>query len=74
MKLDARLLSLSGSGTVVHMDHALAAMTGDVIGYVSCGMHPDLVDEPNFTPSWYELMVKTTTIAPLFRCFTWMNK
>ncbi|OTA61601.1 cytochrome P450 [Hypoxylon sp. EC38] len=73
-KLDARLLKLSRSGTVIHMDHVLAAMTGDVIGYISCGMQPGLIDEPNFSPSWYELMVKTTTIAPLFRCFPWLNK
>ncbi|KAI0835727.1 cytochrome P450 [Hypoxylon sp. FL0890] len=73
-KLDAQLLKLSGSGAIVHMDHALAAMTGDVIGYISCGMQPGLIEEANFSPSWYELMVKTTTIAPLFRCFTWLNK
>ncbi|OTA98482.1 hypothetical protein M426DRAFT_258664 [Hypoxylon sp. CI-4A] len=73
-KLDARLLGLSGSGTFIHMDHALAAMTGDVIGYISCGLQPGLIEEANFSPSWYELMVKTTTVAPLFRCFPWLNK
>lgn len=56
------------------MDHALAAMAGDVIGYISCGVRPGLIEEANFSPSWYELMVKTTTIAPLFRCFPWLNK
>ncbi|KAI1419592.1 cytochrome P450 [Xylaria sp. FL1777] len=73
-KLDARLLGLSGSGSVVHMDHVLAAMTGDVIGYISCGMQPGLIEDAGFSPSWYDLMIKTTTIAPLFRCFTWLNK
>ncbi|KAI1128167.1 cytochrome P450 [Nemania abortiva] len=73
-KLDARLLGLSGSGSIIHMDHALAAMTGDIIGYISCGMEPGLIQDPEFSPSWYNLMVTTTTIAPLFRCFTWLNK
>ena len=73
-KLDARMRELGGSGTVVHLDHALTAMTGDVIGFVSCGMQPGLVEDAAFSPAWYELMVKTTTIAPLFRCFTWLNK
>ncbi|KAK8052037.1 hypothetical protein PG993_003422 [Apiospora rasikravindrae] len=73
-KLNARLLQLSGSGTIVHMDHALAAMTGDIIGFTTCGMQPNLVEDADFSPSWYELMLKTTTIAPLFRCFTWLNR
>ncbi|KAK8080610.1 hypothetical protein PG997_008428 [Apiospora hydei] len=73
-KLNARLLQLSGSGTIVHLDHAIAAMTGDIIGFTTCGMQPNLIEEANFSPSWYELMVKTTTIAPLFRCFTWLNR
>ncbi|KAK7956146.1 cytochrome P450 family protein [Apiospora aurea] len=73
-KLTGRLLRLSGSGTIVHLDHAIAAMTGDIIGFTTCGMQPNLIEEPNFSPSWYELMVKTTTIAPLFRCFTWLNR
>ncbi|KAI0206674.1 cytochrome P450 [Astrocystis sublimbata] len=73
-KLDRRLLGLGGTGEVVNMDHALAAMTGDIIGYVSCGMQPGLIDEPSFSSSWYDLMVTTTTIAPLFRCFTWLNR
>ncbi|KAI1305537.1 cytochrome P450 [Xylaria venustula] len=72
--LDSRLTEFRGTGAVVQMDHVLAAMTGDVIGYVSCGMQPGLMEDPGFSPSWYELMVKTTTIAPLFRCFTWINK
>ncbi|TGJ83737.1 hypothetical protein E0Z10_g5029 [Xylaria hypoxylon] len=37
-------------------------------------MQPGLIEDPKFSPSWYELMVTTTTIAPLFRCFTWFNQ
>ncbi|KAI0169618.1 cytochrome P450 [Hypoxylon sp. FL1284] len=73
-KLDARLQGLRGSGAVVNMNHALAAVTGDVIGNISCGMQPGLVEDATFSPSWYELMIKTTTIAPLFRCFPWLNR
>ncbi|KAI8627729.1 cytochrome P450 [Xylariaceae sp. FL1651] len=71
--LDARLSEFKGTSTIVQIDHVLAALTGDAIGYISCGMQPGLLQESDFSPAWHELMVKTTTIAPLFRCFTWIN-
>ena len=51
-KLDRRLKSLSGTGHIVHIDHALTAMTGDIICRVSCGMEAGLLDDPDFSPGW----------------------
>jgi cytochrome P450 len=51
--LDARLQALAGSDTVVHIDHAFTALTGDIIGLVACGTSPGLLDDVDFSPSWY---------------------
>ncbi|KAL3483008.1 cytochrome P450 [Aspergillus germanicus] len=72
--LDARLQALAGSDTVVHIDHAFTALTGDIIGHVACGTSPGLLDDVDFSPSWHDLMVKTILVAPLFRCFPWLNR
>lgn len=37
-------------------------------------MEPGLIEDANFSPPWYDLMVKMATIGPLFRCFPWLNK
>ncbi|GJC85385.1 cytochrome P450 monooxygenase sdnH [Colletotrichum liriopes] len=74
MKMDKRIVGLKGSGAIVPVDHLLCALTGDVIGQVSSGMQAGLLDDPDFTPAWKDLMIKSTTIAPLFRCFPWINK
>lgn len=73
-KMDDRLVGLKGTGSVLSIDVVLCALTGDVIGQVSSGMQAGLLDDPDFTPAWKDLMIKSTTIAPLFRCFTWINK
>ena len=52
VKLDSRLQSLSGTGQIIHIDHALTAMTGDIICRVSCGMEAGLLDDPKFSPGW----------------------
>ena len=50
-----RLQALEGTGTVIHIDHAFSALTGDVIGHVACGADPGLVKDANFSPEWYML-------------------
>ncbi|KAF7956988.1 hypothetical protein EAE96_004310 [Botrytis aclada] len=74
MKMDDRLMGLKKSGSIIQVDHMLCALTGDIIGQVSSGMEAGLLDDPEFTPAWKDLMIKSTTIAPLFRCFPWINK
>ncbi|KAG9254338.1 cytochrome P450 [Emericellopsis atlantica] len=74
MKMDDRLVGLKGSGAIIPVDTMLCALTGDIIGQVSSGTQAGLLDDPDFTPAWKDLMIKSTTIAPLFRCFPWINK
>ncbi|KAF9873287.1 CND11p [Colletotrichum karsti] len=74
MKMDNRLVGLSGSGSIIPLDHVLCALTGDVIGQVSSGTQAGLLDDTDFVPAWKDLMIKATSIAPLFRCFPWINK
>ncbi|KAL9045863.1 MAG: hypothetical protein Q9214_001167 [Letrouitia sp. 1 TL-2023] len=50
-KLVARLELLKGSNTVVRLDHAFTALTGDVIGKVCCDDKEIFLDDPDFA-SW----------------------
>lgn len=72
--LDDQFERLKGTGSIVHINHAFTALTGDIIGHVACGAHPGLVDDPHFSPGWHDLMVKTVLVAPVFRCFSWLNR
>ncbi|KAI9035564.1 cytochrome P450 [Aspergillus affinis] len=72
--LDQRLQSLAATKTVVHVDHAFMALTGDIIAHVTCGTTPRLLEDKDFSPAWHELMHKTVLVAPLFRCFSWLNR
>jgi len=51
--LDDRLMELGGTGTVVNLEHAYAAITGDIIGQICSETHVSLVQEENFSPQWY---------------------
>jgi cytochrome P450 len=53
--LDERLQAVAGTDTVIHIDHAFTALTGDIIGHVACGMTPGLLDDAEFSPKWYVL-------------------
>ncbi|KAK2754360.1 hypothetical protein FQN54_007004 [Arachnomyces sp. PD_36] len=72
--LDSRLQKFKGTGTAVHIDHAFTALTGDVIGRITCGTHPGFVEDVDFSPGWHELIIKTVLAGPSFRCFTWLNR
>lgn len=51
-KLNNRLEALKGSNTVVRLDHAFLAFSGDVIGIVCCEERADFLDDPDFAPQW----------------------
>lgn len=46
-------MNLQGTGSVIHMDHALAAITGDIIVQLSVGTAPGLTNDPEFSPEWW---------------------
>lgn len=50
--LDAKLCELKGTGTVVALDHAFSALTGDLVGQFTCAERPQLMNGPEFTPQW----------------------
>ena len=52
-KLVARLDALKGSNTVIRLDHAFSALSGDVIGKVCCEDKEDFLDDPKFAVWWY---------------------
>lgn len=50
--LESRLRALSGTNTVVNMEHVYAAVTGDLIGQISVVDPPSFIRDPNFSPEW----------------------
>lgn len=55
-KLVGRFEALKGTQTVIRVDHAFTAFTGDVIGRVCCENSSDFLADPNFAPEWYLIM------------------
>ena len=52
-KLVARLEAMKGSKSVVRLDHALTALTGDVIRQFCCEDGEYFLDDADFVPWWY---------------------
>ena len=51
-KLARRFEAMRGTQSLVRLDHAFFAFSGDVIGRVCCGEREDFLDDPNFAPQW----------------------
>ena len=50
--LEERLQALSNTGTIVNMEHAYAALVGDIISAI-CVVNPSsLLLGPDFSPGW----------------------
>jgi hypothetical protein len=54
--LDSRLEALNGTKTVIRIDHAFSALAGDNIGHISRGAPPRLIEEADFSPTWYGII------------------
>ena len=52
-KFEARLKALQGTNTVIRLDHAFSAFSGDVIGRICWEDEEEFLDDPNFAPEWY---------------------
>lgn len=50
--LVSRFEALKGTHSVVRLDHAFTAFSGDVICKICCVEHDDLLQDPNFAPHW----------------------
>lgn len=52
-KLDAHLKTLEGTNTVIRLDHAFSAFSGDIIRKICWKDEGDFLNDPNFSPEWY---------------------
>ncbi|EEA28685.1 hypothetical protein TMatcc_002964 [Talaromyces marneffei ATCC 18224] len=71
-KLDSRFAQAKGTGTVIRLDHAFFAMSGDVVGKLCWSEKEDFLDEPNFSPGWYNLIHGIIKSIYLFQMFPWI--
>lgn len=51
-KLVGRFEALKGTRTVIRLDHAFTAFSGDIIGGLCCEQRNDFLDDPHFSPQW----------------------
>jgi hypothetical protein len=67
-----RFRSLEGTGRVARLDHAFLAFSGDVINRLCIDDPPNLVDDPDFAPEWFELFHDIIKTLPLFIGLPWL--
>ena len=67
-----RFERLRGTGKVVRLDHAFTAFSGDVISRLCIDDPPNLVDDPEFAPEWFDLYHQGIVSLPLFMCLPWL--
>ena len=51
-KLIQHLEAVKGTDTIIRLDHAFHAFSGDVVRRICCENKNDFLDDPNFTPQW----------------------
>lgn len=52
-KLDVRLKALEGTNTVIRLDHAFSAFSGDIIRKICWEDEKEFLNDPQFAPEWY---------------------
>lgn len=60
-KFEYRLKNMQGSNTVIRLDHAFSAFSGDIIGKICWENHDEFLDDPDFAPQWYVYTRTTKT-------------
>lgn len=53
VKLVKRFKCIEGTGRIIRLDHAMLAFSGDVIGQVCVEDSAQLLDDEEFSPSWW---------------------
>ncbi|KAL4756283.1 cytochrome P450 [Aspergillus foveolatus] len=72
LNFEQRLRALAGTGTVVRLDHACAAFSGDIIAKICLDDAAEgnrFLDHPDFAPHWYNLIHMLVRSIPLFTGF-----
>jgi len=67
--INGRFEGLKGKGTVIRLDHAFLAFSGDIISRLCCESHVDMVEDPKFAPHWFDLLHSVIFSIPLFTGF-----
>ncbi|KAI3326694.1 cytochrome P450 family protein [Xylariaceae sp. AK1471] len=67
-----RFASFKGTKKVVRLDHAFLAFSGDVISRLCIDNPPNLVDDPDFAPDWFDLFHTIIKSLPLFMALPWL--
>lgn len=52
-KFVGRFEILKGTRSVIRLDHACCAFSGDVIRRLCCEVQEGFLDDPDFAPHWY---------------------
>jgi len=67
-----RLSALKGTGQVMNLEYAYASITGDIIGQICSEESISLVNGPDFSSHWYNLIFTCISQAPLFLHIPWV--
>ncbi|KAF2228480.1 putative cytochrome P450 [Viridothelium virens] len=73
-KLANRFEQMKGTNTVIHLDHAFYALSGDVVGKLCWAEKEEFLDDPNFSPEWYNLIHSIIKSIYLFQMFPWLAR
>ena len=52
-KLASRIEALKGTNSIIRLDHAFSAFSGDIIGRICWEGEKEFLDDPEFAPEWY---------------------
>lgn len=69
-----RFQSFKGTGKVVRLDHAFTAYSGDVINRLCIDDPPNLIDDPDFSPWWFDIFHGIAIMLPTFMCVPWFTR
>lgn len=69
-----RFGSFEGTGKVVRLDHAFTAYSGDIINRLCIDDPPNLIDDPEFSPWWFDIFHGIAVMLPTFMCIPWLTR
>ncbi|EGE08994.1 trichodiene oxygenase [Trichophyton equinum CBS 127.97] len=75
LKLESRIRALEGTNTVIRLDHAFSAFSGDIIGKICLDSGDEsktFLSHPTFNPEWYDTIHTIVRSIPLFTAFPWI--
>jgi len=70
--VDNRFSALKGTRQVMNLEYAYASITGDIIGQICSEESISLVNGPDFSSHWYNLIFTCISQAPLFLHIPWV--